>query len=379
VETPRDDEIEFDFFDDEPATTEAPPSRVRLPRRGGGGGSRRVVRPPHGLTPLLRLLGLVLFVIAIVLILVLLIQSCAAESKHDTYANYMSEIDKIASRSEANGRKVADALTTPGAKVDDIVATLSGIADAERQNVEAARDIDPPGQLRAEHLAVIEALQFRVSGVDGLATTFRQTADSKAASDAQLLATQADRLLASDIVWDDLFSTNSEQQLKTDDITGVQVPDSNFVANRALVGEEAMTQVLRRIRGASTGGTPTGLHGTNIVSTKAQPGNQTLNTTENTVTATTDLAFDVTVADSGDSQEVQIKVTLTIEKTGNPITRTQTIDLINPGEQKTVRFSDLGQVPFATKTNVKVDVQPVPGEKNTGNNSATYPVIFTLG
>ena len=89
METPRDDEIEFDFFDDEPATTEAPPSRVRLPRRGGGGGSRRVVRPPHGLTPLLRLLGLVLFVIAIVLILVLLIQSCAAESKHDTYANYM--------------------------------------------------------------------------------------------------------------------------------------------------------------------------------------------------------------------------------------------------------------------------------------------------
>jgi hypothetical protein len=379
VETPRDDEIEFDFFDDEPATTEAPPSRVRLPRRGGGGGSRRVVRPPHGLTPLLRLLGLVLFVIAIVLILVLLIQSCAAESKHDTYANYMTEVDKIATRSEANGRKVADALTTPGAKVDDIVATLSGIADAERQNVEAARDISPPGQLRSENLAVIEALQFRVSGVDGLATTFRQTANSKAASDAQLLATQADRLLASDIVWDDLFKTNSEQQLQADDITGVRVPDSNFVANRALVGEEAMTQVLRRIRGASTGGTPTGLHGTNIVSTKAQPGNQTLNTTENTVTATTDLAFDVTVADSGDSQEVQIKVTLTIEKTGNPITRTQTIDLINPGEQKTVRFSDLGQVPFATKTNVKVDVQPVPGEKNTSNNSATYPVIFSLG
>lgn len=380
MDTPRDDEIEFDFFDDEPVTTEAPPSRVRLPRRGGGGGgSRRSVRPPHGLTPLLRLLGLVLFVIAIVLILVLLIQSCAAESKHDSYANYMSEVDKIASRSEANGRKVADALTTPGAKVNDIVTTLSGIADAERQNVEAARDLSPPGQLRAENLAVVEALQFRVSGVDGLATTFRQTANSKAASDATLLATQADRLLASDIVWDDLFKTNSEQQLQADDVTGVRVPDSNFIVNRALVGEQAMTQVLRRIRGASTGGTPTGLHGTNIVSTKAQPGNQTLNTTENTVTATTDLAFDVTIADSGDSQEVQVKVTLTIEKAGSPITRSQTIDLINPGEQKTVRFSDLGQVPFATKTNVKVDVKAVPGEKNTSNNSATYPVIFSLG
>src|SRR3954469_14089528 len=77
---PRDDDIEFDFFDDEPPTTEAQPGqRVRLPRRGGGEGSgpRRTVRPPHGVAPLLRLLGLVIFVIALVLILILVLQSCA--------------------------------------------------------------------------------------------------------------------------------------------------------------------------------------------------------------------------------------------------------------------------------------------------------------
>ena len=37
-----------------------------------------------------------------------------------------------------------------------------------------------------------------------------------------------------------------------------------------------MELVLQRIRGASTGGTPSGSHGTNIVSVKAQPGDQTL-------------------------------------------------------------------------------------------------------
>src|SRR3954469_7386523 len=66
---PRDDDIEFDFFDDEPPTTEAQPGqRVPLPRRGGSGGGPRRVRPPHGVAPLLRLLTLVIFVIAIVLI-----------------------------------------------------------------------------------------------------------------------------------------------------------------------------------------------------------------------------------------------------------------------------------------------------------------------
>ena len=113
---------------------------------------------------------------------------------------------------------------------------------------------------------------------------------------------------------------------------------------------------------------------------KAQPGNQVLSTdTENTVTATTDLGFSVAVEDTGDSQEVQVKVTLTIQQSPSPIVQTKTIDLINPGEQKTVTFNNLGQVQFATRTIVKVDVAPVPEERNTANNSAEYPVIFSLG
>ena len=122
------------------------------------------------------------------------------------------------------------------------------------------------------------------------------------------------------------------------------------------------------------------LHGTGLVSTKALPGNQELSQdTENTVTATTDLGFAVTVEDTGDSQEVQVKVTLTIQQSPSPIVQNKTIDLINPGEQQTVTFHNLGQVQFATRTTVKVDVAPVPSEKNTANNSAEYPVIFSLG
>ena len=60
-----------------------------------------------------------------------------------------------------------------------------------------------------------------------------------------------------------------------------------------------MNLMLQRLRGASTGGTPTGLHGTNIVGDEGaarQP--DAVDRPENTVTATTDLAFAVTVEDS---------------------------------------------------------------------------------
>jgi hypothetical protein len=37
------------------------------------------------------------------------------------------------------------------------------------------------------------------------------------------------------------------------------------------------------------------------------------------------------------------------------------------------------QPPFGQRTSVKVDVTPVPSESSTANNTAEYPVIFSLG
>ena len=381
---PPDDDIEFDFFEEEPATTEAQSSgsRVRLPRRGGrgtGGGSP--AGPTRGVTPLLRLLALIAIIVAALVFFGLLIQSCASTSKHDEYKSYMDKVGAIARSSEANGAAVASAMTTSGAKVGDLETSLQGVADQERQTLAAAEKLNPPGPLRPENGSLIQAVQLRVSGVQGLADTFRATASSKATTDAALLSAQADRLLASDVMWDDFFRIPSTVEMKNQGISGVVAPDSNFVTNHDLITERSMALVLQRLRGASTGGgTPTGIHGTNITETKTLPGNQVLSqSTENTVTATTDLAFVVTIADSGDSQEVGIKVTLTIQKPQGAIVKTQTVDLINPGQTKSVTFRNLGQVPFAQKTTVQVDVAPVPGEHNTTNNKASYPVIFSLG
>jgi hypothetical protein len=381
---PRDNDIEFDFFDEEPATTEAQSSqsRVRLPRRGGRGtGLRGPAGPPRGLTPLLRLLALIALIVAALVFFGLLIQSCASTSKHDAYKGYMAKVASVAQSSQSDGAAVASAMTTSGAKVADLEKSLVGIADQERQTLAAAEKLNPPGPLRPEHEDLIEALQLRVNGVQGLADTFRATATSKASTDAALLSAQADRLLASDVIWEDLFREPATAEMKKTGVTDVVAPKSQFVTNHDLITERSMALVLQRLRGASTsGGTPTGIHGTNIVETKVLPGGQVLSPAqENTVTATTDLAFVVTIADSGNAQEVGIKVTLTIQKPQGAIVRTQTVHLINPGQSKSVTFRNLGQVPFAQKTTVLVDVAPVPSERTTSNNKASYPVIFSLG
>ena len=373
----RSSDIEFDFFD-EPETEEAPP-RSRPTRKGGG--PPRVRPPAGGFTPLLRLIGLVAFAILVVVVLVAWVQSCREDSKRDTYSDYMGDVQVVANDSEQIGQELSSLLTTPGIKLAELEQQLAGLAQQQEQGVTQAREIAPPGTLRSENQAAIQALELRVSGLRKLEDAFRQTADSDDDGAAgQTLATQVQRLLASDVVWSDLFQEPSVAELQRQGITGVKVPDSQFLTNDDLATSRLMTSIFKRIKGAATGGTPSGVHGNALVSTKALPGGQVLSTDQdNIVTATADLRFEVTIENSGEAQEVQVPVRLTIQQSPQPIVKTATVDLINPGEQKTVTFRNLGQiVQFAQKTNVKVVVEPVPAESNTSNNSATYPVTFTL-
>jgi type II secretory pathway component PulJ len=372
----RSSDIEFDFFD-EPETEEAAPGS-RQARRGG---PRPPVRPPAGFTPMLRLVGLIAFAILIVVLLVFWVQSCRAADKRESYENYMEEMRALARGSEQIGRELNSLLTTPGIKQAELEQQLSGLAQQQDQGVTQAREVTPPGPLRVQHRQAIEALQFRVSGLRRLEDAFRQTADSKDEGMAgQRLAEQAQRLLASDVIWEDLFLAPVTAELARQEITGVEVPDSMFLTNEDLASARQMTSVFRRIRGAATGGTPSGRHGNGLLSVKALPSGTVLEQDEeNVVVATADLAFEVMLENSGDSQEVRVVVRLTVQQSPSPIVKTQTVDLINAGEQKTVVFRQLGQiVQFAQKTTVRVEIEPVPGEKNTANNSASYPVIFTL-
>jgi hypothetical protein len=383
----RDDDIEFDFFDDEPETEQATQRRPALrPRpgarpRGGGGPRRPQISAPQGFTPILRLILLIALALFVVVLLVFWLQSCRAESRENAYRDYVEDMSAVARSSDAIAGDLNQQLTTPGIRQADLITAIEGLTRRQEQVVANAQQLDPPGPLREEHEAAIQALQFRVSGLNGLALAFDETADERQAADAgALLATQAERLVASDVIWDDLFKDPSRQELENQGIAGVNVPDSNSIPPASdLASQRSMIALWQRLQGAARGGTPTGLHGTSIVSTVVLPSGEQLTTSgDNIVEASQDLAFRVTVQNSGDGQEVGIDVTLTIQKTPEPIEKTVTIDIINPGETKTVTFEDLGEPPLGPPTPLKVTVAPVPGEARTDNNTSEYQVVFSF-
>jgi hypothetical protein len=380
-----DDEIEFDFFDEE-ETREAP-QRRRLPRlerprmRTGEGPPRRPIRPPTGVTPLLRLLGLIALLIFVVVVLVFWTESCQGSGKHASYANYMDDVRTLANGSSHLGREFEAKLTTPGIAEKDLQSAVSDYAQQAQQEVVQAQSLHPPGPLRLEHAHMVETLDLRAKGLSRFSDALRRAGATKDASKAgALLAAQGQLLTASDVDWQYFFHDPAVDELQAQNVTGVNVPQSDFVSNPELLGSSSMVQLVQSFGGASTGGTPSGLHGDGIVSVKALPAGTTLSSSQpTTVKASTNLAFEVSVQNSGCCREVRVPVTLTIVAQPNSIVKRKTIAVIDASQTQTVTFSDIGQPPFGSKTDVKVVVGKVPGEKNLSNNSATYPVFFSIG
>jgi hypothetical protein len=316
--------IEFDFFDDSPTTervreTSPPRRRPRLP-----------TRPPAGGTPLLRLAALIAGGILLAVVLVVWISSCREDQKTAQYEEYMESVGRVSGQSADVGSRLNQLIFSSGVQIEDLQGQLDGLRTEQTQLVRRAETIDPPGPLRRQHQSLIQAMQLRVSGLNGLAQGLSQ-------------------------------------------ISGL---DTGAAAGAG--GQTTQTETTGTAQGGQTQA-PAGLHGNSIAGVRWLPAGEELSRTEeNTVQATDRLAFEVLVENSGDSQETQVQVNLTLQQTPEPERKEATIDAINPDETKSVVFRDF-EPDFGPRTILRVTVEPVPGEENTNNNTAEYVVIFTFG
>jgi hypothetical protein len=181
--------------------------------------------------------------------------------------------------------------------------------------------------------------------------------------------------VASDVIYADAFQSPTETVLEEQGVSNVPVPASRFVQNPEFGSPTQWGQTVARLTQSPESG---GLHGNGIQAVRVQPGNQTLSPSQdNTIESSSDLAIEVLIQNSGDSQETQVEVTLLIQQDPQ-IEKQQVIDVINPGQTKTVTFRNFGELSFTTSTILQVRVEPVQGEQNTNNNTAQYPVIFVI-
>jgi len=379
-----DDEPQVEFFEETDQTLESPQRQRRRMRPPRSGGPKRPSPPPPGAVALARLAGFVALAIAVIVGLVFWVGSCQGKSKHDEYASYMDDVRPIAQSSAQAGTAFVNTLGSQNLTTRGLESKLVQWSRQQQEDYNQALRLRPPGPLQGVHQQVLSTLQLRAIALAGLATSLSQAGSKSTTEVADSLSGQAQTLTASDIMWTDLFKLPATETLTRLGIRGVIAPPSQFISNPDVISPRSFGLVYGRLKSTTPSGQVSGLHGSALQKTVAVSNGATkeLGTSApTTVDVGPDLKFEVTFLNSGNSQEVKVPVTLTvIVSSKTVVTKTQTVDSISPQQTATVSFGNLPLPPssFGANASVHVKIGKVPGEKRLDNNSATYPVFFSL-
>jgi hypothetical protein len=236
-----------------------------------------------------------------------------------------------------------------------------------------------PDEVSQAHRYLVETLEFRRDGLARIAEDLPNAlGDESRREGSEGVARQMQVFLASDVIYAGRFTPSLAEALKDQDISGVSIPASAFVPDIEWLQPAKVADAITGLRTGSSGDDEAsgGLHGNGLVGVSLGgvalvPGDSV------TVPLSGDVSFEVQAANQGDSTETDVGVKVTVGQ-GNDATDLEgTIDTIAAGETKSVSIPLEERPPTGQSVPIKVEVEPVPGEQKTDNNSQTYSVIFT--
>lgn len=395
------------FFDDEYDLDEAPPSRR---------GRKRPAMPsaPRGKGPQ-RLLVLVIGILIVLVAGYFLVQRCQRDREISAYQGYVAQSNEVAKASGTVGSEFSAAILTAGQTPDGLDKALTREIQSQQQIARNAADLSAPDGVSSYKPFLVQTMQYRVSGLQGLQKALADAFNSAGTTgqvpleQSAAVAATFQRLIASDVVYSDSYQDPVKQVLAQKSINAT-VDDSQFVDPKLI--EFAAPQRMQSILNALLGGVPvdgggtvtttdangnvittsdgggggeTGagvLHGTTLISTFFNPGGMQLDPASvNEVDSANDMSLAITVQNSGDATEVSVKVNVVLRAKGmdDRTLPTGEITTLDPGAQGTVEIPfGLSDIVFDSVVTAKVTVEKVPGEQNIDNNIGVYQIQFRL-
>lgn len=370
-------DVSFFDEDDEPRT------RTPRPRRASGrdvSADTQTIRVRQAVAAI----GL----IVVLLLLVFVVKGCRSSAKENALKDYNREVATIAGESSRQtGAEFFRLLGEGGSESpQDLQTAISSFRVQAEQQLKQAEGLDVPDEMRGAHQSLLIALEWRRDGLDYIAQRIRTAlGDSGDAADEaiQQITGQMGVFFASDVDYQTRVRPAIKSVLDDNEIGGQDIATSAFLPSVEWLQADVVAEQLGQQLSAGAGrdsNEPTGpgLHGTNIDSTSygdttLQPG------TPNQLTYAADSTFSVKFTNGGDNDEFDVKVTVRIQGSGEPITLTDTIDQIAPKASATANLALEKAPPLGAAVTIRVRVAPVPGEEKTDNNQAEYQGIFSEG
>jgi hypothetical protein len=317
----------------------------------------------------------------VLLLLFLAVRSCADARKERAFEDYVRDVNALTQESNALSKQMFGLLDDPGDFGDvDVTNAFNQFRSGGATLVDRARDIDSPGEMGEAQRFLIETFEFRAEAISDIADALPSAlAPQDRRESTEDIALSMQDFLASDRIYFRRFARSAAAALEAEGITTERVRGSSFLPSIDWLDPTTVADRISRISGAGAGDEPAapGLHG-NGLGVVTLGGVELPPGTEVSVTLGEDLTFEVQVQNQGENTETDVGVFVTVGEGGNAIELDETLPEIAAGETQTVQLPVGGQSPpTGEAVPITVEIDPVPGEEKTDNNSGEFSVIFT--
>ena len=289
----------------------------------------------------------------VLILLVLAFRGCLNARNEQAIKDYVGESSELIDQSKLEGNQLFELLGGSGDQ-DDAVDAANVVNELRRDALAAVANA-LPGALADEE---------------------RRESTSDVAEVMQVF-------LASDVLLKYRFEPSLEQSLQDEDLSDeVSLPRQGrleFVPDVQWVAPDFVADQIAGLRGTGGGGDEAaapGLHG-NGLGTVTLGGVALVAGASATVPLSDDLSFEVQVVNQGENNETDVNVRVTVGEGNDATELEEAIPEIAIGEQQTVTIPLAERPPTGENVPVTVEVEPVPGEEMTDNNTAEFTVIFT--
>jgi hypothetical protein len=319
----------------------------------------------------------------VVLILIVVgIHSCTVGSTSSALRSYNDSVTSLIRASNQTGQQFFSLMSRGGGSSNP--TTLQSEVEATR--VDAARELQraeglsAPSGLTVAQQGLVWTMRMRRDGIAIVAAQLQPALQrSTAVTAVKTIAAAMGSLYASDAVYKNYTLPMIEGALRNAGITvggtnGEPVDNGQFVPDYQWLSPDYVAGKLNTTLPTSTSNKPAapGVHGHELDSCNV--GSTTLDTTvASTLPAGT--APTLTCAVTNDGQDTETNVVVQASIAGTSVTGQGTIPQTQPGQQYNVQIQ-LSAAPPNGTYQMKVTVEPVPGEKTFTHNTKIFPVTF---
>jgi hypothetical protein len=319
-------------------------------------------------------------ILVVVILLVVGVHSCQVSARNSALKDYANGVSSLIQQSNQTGDQLFKELATGGGSgnAQALQNQINQTRVRAQSDLTRAQGLSVPDEMRPADQNLLLTMHMRLDGISNIAIEIQPALGTSTSKDAiNAMATNTARLYASDVVYKGYTAPLIASALHAAGIgvggtNGVQIEGGQFVPDIQWLTPPFITTRLGAQAAAVTGKPAPGLHGHSLDSVSVN--GTTLQTgSTNTLTANPPPKFTLSFTNGGQNTEHNVICKVTVS--GTSASGQTTVAQTTAGQSTTCDVP-LSSAPAPGSYTVTATVQPVPGEKNTANNTLSFPVTF---